>query len=163
MAALPPTQHERWEFLPFVLSSAQRVSKDPITVLETTRHAIILGAGLAGTTTANRLAARGWQITLIESEEIENFLASAQLPFGPGDFRRNVVTSGIRLNPLVGRIFVLDGVRLQGVRLCEPCSYLAKLLGKKLLPAMTGRCGLRARILDDGLVRTGGPIEAQDA
>jgi tRNA 5-methylaminomethyl-2-thiouridine biosynthesis bifunctional protein len=64
---LPPTQHERWEFLPFVLSSAQRVSKDPITVLETTRHAIILGAGLAGTTTANRLAARGWQITLIDA------------------------------------------------------------------------------------------------
>ena len=113
---------------------------------------------------SRKLAASGkddWQITLIESEEIENFLASAQLPFGPGDFRRNVITSGIRLNPLVGRIFVLDGVRLQGVRLCEPCSYLAKLLGKKVVPAMAGRCGLRARILDDGMVRSGGPIEAQ--
>jgi len=113
---------------------------------------------------SKKLAASGqddWQITLIESEEIENFLSSAQLPFGPGDFRRNVVTSGIRLNPLVGRIFVLDGVRLQGVRLCEPCSYLAKLLGKKVVPAMAGRCGLRARILDDGMVRSGGPIEAQ--
>jgi MOSC domain-containing protein YiiM len=113
---------------------------------------------------SKKLAASGkddWQITLIESEEIESFLTSAQLPFGPGDFRRNVITAGIRLNPLVGRIFLLDGVRLQGVRLCEPCSYLAKLLGKKVLPAMAGRCGLRARILDDGLVRKGGPIETQ--
>jgi hypothetical protein len=32
-----------------------------------------------------------WQITLIESEEIESFLASAQMPFGPGDFRRNMI------------------------------------------------------------------------
>jgi len=31
------------------------------------KHAIVLGAGLAGTTTANRLAARGWQITLIDA------------------------------------------------------------------------------------------------
>lgn len=113
---------------------------------------------------SKKLAASGkddWQITLIEAEEIENFLATAQLPFGPGDFRRNVITSGILLNPLVDRIFVLDGVRLQGVRLCEPCSYLAKLLGKTVVPAMAGRCGLRARILDDGMVRSGGRIKAQ--
>ena len=113
---------------------------------------------------SKKLAAVGkddWQITLIESEEIERFLAAAQVPFGPGDFRRNVITKGIRLNPLVGKTFVLDGVRLQGIRLCEPCTYLAKLLSKKLLPAMVGRCGLRARILDDGTVRIGGPITLQ--
>ena len=32
-----------------------------------TKHAIVLGAGLAGTTTANRLAARGYRITLIDA------------------------------------------------------------------------------------------------
>lgn len=31
------------------------------------KHAIVLGAGLAGTTTANRLAARGYRITLIDA------------------------------------------------------------------------------------------------
>ena len=31
------------------------------------RHIIVLGAGLAGTTTANRLAARGWQVSLIDA------------------------------------------------------------------------------------------------
>jgi tRNA 5-methylaminomethyl-2-thiouridine biosynthesis bifunctional protein len=37
------------------------------TSTNTSRHAIVLGAGLAGTTTANRLAARGWHITLIDA------------------------------------------------------------------------------------------------
>jgi len=32
-------------------------------------HAIILGAGLAGSTTANRLAARGWLVTLIDAAD----------------------------------------------------------------------------------------------
>ncbi len=31
------------------------------------RRAIVLGAGLAGTTAANRLAARGWQVTVIDA------------------------------------------------------------------------------------------------
>lgn len=33
----------------------------------TGKHAIVLGAGLAGTTAANRLAARGWQVTIIDA------------------------------------------------------------------------------------------------
>lgn len=32
------------------------------------RHAIVLGAGLAGTSAANRLAARGWRITIVDAE-----------------------------------------------------------------------------------------------
>lgn len=31
------------------------------------RHAIVLGAGLAGSTVANRLAARGWRVTLLDA------------------------------------------------------------------------------------------------
>jgi 2-polyprenyl-6-methoxyphenol hydroxylase-like FAD-dependent oxidoreductase len=30
------------------------------------RHAIVIGAGLAGSSAAERLAARGWRISLIE-------------------------------------------------------------------------------------------------
>ena len=38
------------------------------------------------------------EITLIESEEINRFNDAQSLAVKPGDFRRNVVTSGIRLN-----------------------------------------------------------------
>lgn len=100
-----------------------------------------------------------WQLTLIEIEEIQNFTEAENLLLGPGEFRRNVITAGVRLNSLVGRPFLLDGVRVEGIRLCEPCSYLARLVTSKVLPGMVNRCGLRARILDSGTIRVGGKIE----
>ncbi len=51
----------------------------------TERHAIIIGAGLAGITTAHALARRGWQITLIErhaaiAQEASGNLSGVLLP-----------------------------------------------------------------------------------
>ena len=100
-----------------------------------------------------------WQVTLIESEEIDRFLSDGDEDLGYGDFRRNVITAGVRLNPLVGQRFTVDGIEMEGVRLCEPCAHLAGLLTRRLLPAMVGRSGLRARILTSGELTVGGPIE----
>jgi MOSC domain-containing protein YiiM len=99
-----------------------------------------------------------WQLTLVEAEELDRFVAAEELDFCHSDFRRNIVTRGIRLNPLVGKRFVMDGVELEGIRLCEPCAYLAGVLSERLLPAMVGRAGLRARILTSGTITVGGEI-----
>jgi MOSC domain-containing protein YiiM len=115
------------------------------------------GAGKFST----KLMAKGegdWQLTLVEAEELDRFVADEALDFGHSDFRRNIVTRGIRLNPLVGKRFVMDGVELEGIRLCEPCAYLAGVLSERLLPAMVGRAGLRARILTSGTITVGGEI-----
>lgn len=100
-----------------------------------------------------------WQITLIEREEIDRFLEEGDEDLGYGDFRRNIVTIGVRLNDLVDKRFTVDGVPLEGVRLCEPCAYLAGLVTDRLLPAMVDRSGLRARILKSGELTVGGAIE----
>lgn len=100
-----------------------------------------------------------WQLTLIEIEEINRFVEGQGLSLGPGEFRRNIVTSGVRLNSLVGKVFFLDGIRLEGVRLCEPCAYLAGLVTETVLPGMVGRCGLRARVLDGGKIQVGGKVD----
>jgi len=110
-----------------------------------------------------KLMAKGeddWQVTLVEAEEIDRFVAAEALDFGHSDFRRNIVTRGIRLNPLVGERFTVDGIEMEGVRLCEPCAYLAGILTDRLLPAMVGRAGLRARILTSGTITVGGDILA---
>jgi MOSC domain-containing protein YiiM len=108
-----------------------------------------------------KLMAKGeddWQVSLIEAEEIDRFIADEDLNFSHSDFRRNIVTQGIRLNPLVGKRFTVDGIEMEGVRLCEPCAYLAGLLTERLLPGMIGRAGLRARILTSGTITVGGNI-----
>jgi tRNA 5-methylaminomethyl-2-thiouridine biosynthesis bifunctional protein len=43
------------------------------------RHAIVIGAGLAGSSAAERLAARGWTITLIERAQAPGEGASGNL------------------------------------------------------------------------------------
>ncbi len=64
--------------------------------------------------------------------------------------RRNVITDGVRLNYLIGKIFTFGHQKFKGIELCEPCKYLAKTVESKLLPAMVGKCGLRTQILSGG-------------
>jgi MOSC domain-containing protein YiiM len=47
-------------------------------------------------------------------------------------------------------------------RLCEPCEYLANLLGKPVLAPLVHRAGLRARILTDGELSIGDEVVALD-
>lgn len=99
------------------------------------------------------------ELTLIESEAIEALDAEYGLVLNPGESRRNVVTSGVELNALVGREFRIGEVRLHGARLAEPCAHLARLVVQEVLPGLLHRGGLRARILAGGVLRTGDAIE----
>lgn len=87
------------------------------------------------------------EITLIESEEIDRFNSNERAAHPPGAFRRNLVTSGIRLNDLVGKRFWVGSALLEGKRLCEPCGHLAKLVVPTVVEGMLHRAGLRATTL----------------
>ena len=98
------------------------------------------------------------EITLIEFE-VRNILIAAGIDLEITHLRRNLVTENMRLNPLVGQRFSIGDVLLQGTRLCEPCAYLEKLLGKpSLVRLLAGRGGLRAVILHEGIIREGDPV-----
>jgi hypothetical protein len=101
-----------------------------------------------------------WEVTLIEIEEIDRYNAATGHSLSAGEFRRNVVTRGVRLNDLVGRRFCVGDAQLEGIRLCEPCAYLAGLLGPGIVKAMAHRAGLRARIVSGATVHTGDGIAA---
>ncbi len=92
------------------------------------------------------------ELTLIEQEEIDSFNDKTDLGYVGKDFRRNIVTEGIRLNDLVGKEFYIGKVKLKGIRLCEPCAYLAGILGMEIMEHMVHKSGLRAEILEDGFV-----------
>ncbi len=95
------------------------------------------------------------ELTLIESEEIDFFNKEYGFNFSYGDFRRNIVTKGIKLNQLEGKEFTIGGIRLRGIRLCEPCAHLANILVSEIMPALVHKTGLRAQIIDSGNIQTG--------
>ena len=119
----------------------------------------VYGQGLKGDRyataegTFSRPGAAGREVTLIETEALEALEREYDVALGPGDSRRNVVTRGIALNHLVGRVFTIGEVTLHGVRLCEPCGHLEKLTRKGTRAGLIHRGGLRADIVTGGVVR----------
>ena len=93
------------------------------------------------------------ELTLIEKEEVDNFNINHKQNHQYGDFRRNIVTEGFRLNDFVGKDFTIGDVKLKGIRLCEPCTYLAETVNPLVLPCMVGVAGLRAQIIMSGTIR----------
>ena len=73
----------------------------------------------------------------------------------PGVLRRNVIVSGAELNDLIGVDFELQGVQFRGTGPCAPCHWMDTAFAPGAEKFLTGRGGLRARILTDGLVSVG--------
>ncbi len=99
-----------------------------------------------------------FELTLIEAEAVEAAQRDHGLKLTPGESRRNLVTRGVSLNPLVGQEFQIGNVRVRGIRLCEPCSHLQALTGQPVIKTLTHRAGLRAQIVTEGPIRVGDAI-----
>jgi hypothetical protein len=101
----------------------------------------------------------GSALTLVEAEVIEPFTP----PLEPDEHRRNVITRGVALNRLVGHEFTVGGVRCRGARLCEPCTVVQRYAGRPVLRELVHRGGLRADILEDGVIHVGDVVRAVHA
>jgi MOSC domain-containing protein YiiM len=137
--------------------------------LEHQRISVTAGAGIDGDRYFGKHDEPGQNITLVEAEEIETFLQHNGRPHDLAITGRNLVTRGVRLNDLLGREFVVGGVRLRGVELCEPCLGMGEALqSATLTPAAVvrqwvHRAGLRADVLAGGEIAVGAPITAAPA
>ena len=119
-------------------------------------------AAKAGTFTPANDTARGYDLTLIEAEVLDELVLPGGGKLGYAEARRNIVTRGVDLNALVGRRFRVGDVECLGQRLCEPCSHLERLTAKGVLRGLIHRGGLRADVLTDGQITTGAVIETTD-
>jgi MOSC domain len=95
---------------------------------------------------------RGYQLTLVEAEVLDEL----GVPWERA--RRNVVTRGVALNALVGRRFRVGEAECVGRRLCEPCAHLERVSGPGLLRPLVHRGGLRADILEGGMIAVGDDV-----
>lgn len=93
-----------------------------------------------------------FELTLIEAEALDALKRDYGLDLAPGDARRNLVTSEVALNHLVGREFRIGEIKIRGIRLCEPCSHLQAIVGLPVIKGLRHRGGLRAQILTQGTI-----------
>lgn len=94
-------------------------------------------------------------ITLIEAEALESFREDTGIELSHAEVRRQILTSGVRLNDLLGKRFHVGDVEAVGVEWCEPCSHLQKLTYPGVLEGMVHRAGLRADIVQAGRISVG--------
>jgi MOSC domain-containing protein YiiM len=89
---------------------------------------------------------------------VGDFASETGIPLTPQESRRNVVTTGVDLNALVGRRFRVGDVECEGVELCEPCNHLESMTYPGLIKGMVHRAGLNADILTDGDISVGDAV-----
>ena len=102
------------------------------------------------------------QITLIEIENIKYYNQVAKALIPSIDFRRNIITEGIKLNQLLGKEFLIGAVKLKAHDLCRPCKYLQERLEQKdFVKELLHKGGIRCEILNDGKINVGTKITSE--
>jgi len=100
------------------------------------------------------------QISLIESEGIDNYNIKFGLNISYIDFRRNIITKGTKLNDLVGKKFKVGTVELEGIDLCRPCRHLSENLSQNnIIKEFLRKGGLRCQILSSSNINVGDKIK----
>ena len=100
------------------------------------------------------------QLSLIESENIDEYNLKFGLNIPYLDFRRNIITKGIKLNDLVGKKLSIGNVEVEGIDLCRPCRHLTEMLDQEnILKEFLRKGGLRCQILSSSKIKVGDSIK----
>ena len=103
------------------------------------------------------------QLSLIESENIDFYNLKYGLNIPYLNFRRNIVTKGVKLNNLVGKKFLVGNVKLEGIDLCRPCRHLAESLNQdNIIKEFLRSGGLRCQILSSSSLKVGDEIKIDE-
>ena len=118
--------------------------------------ACLPGRGLEGDRYAEKESGHKGQVTFFNGEVLREVGAALGLDDVPPDaFRRNVILEGVDVNGLVGRTFSLGGIRFEGTEASHPCHWMDVALVPGTRELLKGKGGLRAKILQSGILRTG--------
>jgi len=96
----------------------------------------------------------GQALTLVSEESLEQARANGADIDG-ATCRRNVITRGIVLEPLIGHCFAIGDAVFRATRLAEPCAHLERVTRPGVLRAMVHLGGIRADIIGEGEIRVG--------
>lgn len=116
----------------------------------------VAGKGLAGDRFFGFKANHKGQITFFSREVFDEVCFRLGVRGkSPGVTRRNAITRGVDLNSLVGKEFEIQGIRFFGTAECTPCYWMNEAIAPGAESALNGHGGLRAKILNDGVLYAG--------
>ena len=99
-------------------------------------------------------------LSIVESENIDEYNKKYNLDIPYIDFRRNIVTKGIKLNDLIDKKILIGEVKIEIIDLCRPCRHLQEKLNQaSIIKEFLRRGGLRCRILNSSKIKVGDIIK----
>jgi MOSC domain-containing protein YiiM len=123
-------------------------------MLEQEKVQCIAGLGIVGDRFLDFKPGYSGQISFFAHEVYERLCLELNVhDKAPWVFRRNVITSGVDLNSLIGRKFEIQGVQFEGRKECSPCYWMDRAFAPGAEKFLHGQGGLRAVILSDGELR----------
>ena len=100
------------------------------------------------------------QLSIIEGENIDEYNLKNKINIPYLNFRRNIVTRGIKLNDLVGKKISVGFVKLEVLDLCRPCRHLSEKLGRNdIIKEFLRKGGIRCQIMNDGKISLNSKIK----
>ena len=122
-------------------------------IIDTNEINLIAGKGVVGDRHFKEYNDPYNQLSIIESENIDEYNLKYKLNIPYLNFRRNIVTKGIKLNDLVEKKILIGSVKLEVIDLCRPCRHLSEKLGRfDIIKEFLRKGGIRCQILNDGKI-----------
>jgi MOSC domain-containing protein YiiM len=155
---------QKWTCIMLIAILTSTASQQPMTSHDSIE--VIANVGLAGDRYATRngfySGMSDWDahVTLIQQEPFDALAADHGVALDPKELRRNLVTRGVNLIPLIGREFRVGGqVVLRARKAWPPCAHIVKWSGRtEIFQYVAKHCGIGADVLVGGTIRVGDPI-----
>ena len=129
-------------------------------IIETSEIDLIAGKGIVNDRHFKDYNDPFNQLSIIEGENIEEYNLKNKLNIPYLNFRRNIVTRGIKLNDLIGKKISVGSVKLEVLDLCRPCRHLSEKLGRNdIIKVFLRKGGVRCQIMNDGKISLNNKIK----
>ena len=129
-------------------------------IIETSEIDLIAGKGIVNDRHFKDYNDPFNQLSIIEGENIEEYNLKNKLNIPYLNFRRNIVTRGIKLNDLIGKKISVGSVKLEVLDLCRPCRHLSEKLGRNdIIKEFLRKGGIRCQIMNDGKISLNNKIK----
>jgi len=129
-------------------------------IIETSEIDLIAGKGIVNDRHFKDYNDPFNQLSIIEGENIEEYNLKNKLNIPYLNFRRNIVTRGIKLNDLIGKKISIGSVKFEVLDLCRPCRHLSEKLGRNdIIKEFLRKGGIRCQIMNNGKISLNNKIK----